>query len=140
LWEVAGSRGRQQVVVGAVTKGLHTAECQGLILAAQDYEYNVLRRAHLPLTPSAGEQQVSGGRVEGESTGGPASQSTRSSPEAPKWCPSIFFGGLLKAFCRVAMVEPPVSYSYLESTVPAAACEVAISVGSAGRARSSRRV
>jgi hypothetical protein len=40
----------------------------------------------------------------------------------------------------VAMVEPPVSYSYLESTVPAAACEVAISVGSAGRARSSRRV
>src|SRR2546421_11228976 len=45
-----------------------------------------------------------------------------------------FFGGLLKAFCRVAMVEPPVSYSYLESTVPAAACEVAISVRSAGRA------
>ena len=31
------------------------------------------------------------------------------------------------------MVEPPVSYSYLESTVPTAACEVAISVGSAGQ-------
>jgi hypothetical protein len=38
------------------------------------------------------------------------------------------------------MVEPPVSYSYLESTVPAAACEVAISVESAGRACSARRV
>jgi hypothetical protein len=38
------------------------------------------------------------------------------------------------------MVEPPVSYSYLESTVPAAACEVAISVRSAGRTCSTRRM
>jgi hypothetical protein len=45
-----------------------------------------------------------------------------------------------QGFCRVAMVESPVSSSYLESTVLAAACEVAISAGSAGRACSTRRV
>jgi hypothetical protein len=57
----------------------------------------------------------------------------------PKGPPSIF-GGLLKA----AVVSPwwshQFSNSYLESTVPAAACEVAISVESAGRACSTRRV
>ena len=41
----------------------------------------------------------------GEWTGGPASQSTRSSLEAQKWPPSIF-GRLLKGSCRVTVVEP----------------------------------
>jgi hypothetical protein len=46
----------------------------------------------------------------------------------PKWPPSIF-GGLLGTPVCVPMAEPPVSY--LESTVPAAACEMAIVFGSA---------
>jgi hypothetical protein len=46
--------------------------------------------------------------------------------------PPSIFGGLLKTPVVVAMVEPPVSYP--EFTVPATACEMAISVGSAVRA------
>jgi hypothetical protein len=53
---------------------------------------------------------------------------------------SLYFWRHSQSSCRVAMVEPPVSYSYLKSTVPAAACEVTISVRSAGRTYSTRRV
>src|SRR5271154_871960 len=40
-----------------------------------------------------------------------------------------YFLGPSQDFCHVAMVEPPVSY--LESTVPAAACEIAVSIRTA---------
>jgi len=52
---------------------------------------------------------------------GSTSQSTRSSP---KWPPPPIFGGLLGT--------PVVLVSDLESTVPAAACEMTIAFGSAG--------
>jgi hypothetical protein len=81
------------------------------------------------------ENKVSGGELKGEWTGlGLRRKSVRSSLEAQNALPLI----LVAFSCRIAMVEPP--DSYLESTVPAAACERAISVGSAGRACFARRV
>ena len=79
------------------------------------------------LTLSAGEYRVSGGELK-------VSRARRPKPKMA----SLYFWWPSQDSCRVAMVEPPVSYSYSESTVPAAACEVAISVRSASRA--TRRV
>ncbi len=90
------------------------------------------------LTLSAGEYRVSGGELKVSRQVGLPRNSRARRPK-PKMA-SLYFWRPSQGFCRVAMVEPPVSYSYLESTVPAAGCEVAISVGSAGRACSTRRV
>jgi hypothetical protein len=84
------------------------------------------------LTLSAGEYRVSGGELK-------VSRNPRARRPKPKMA-SLYFWRPSQSPCRVAMVEPPVSYSYLESTVPAAACEVAISVRSASRICSTRRV
>ena len=90
------------------------------------------------LTLSAGEYRVSGGELKVSPQVG-LPRNPRDRRPKPKMA-SLYFWRPSQSSCRVAMVEPPVSYSYLESTVPAAACEVAISVGSAGRTCSTRRM
>jgi hypothetical protein len=47
----------------------------------------------------------------------------------PKNGPPLYFWPPSQDSCRVAMVKPPVSY--LGSTVPATACDIAVSVGTA---------
>jgi hypothetical protein len=86
------------------------------------------------LTLSAGEYRVSGGELKvSRQVGLPRNPRAR----RPKMV-TLYFWRPSQSSCRVAKVEPPVSYSYLESTVPAAACEVAISVRSAGPTCSTR--
>jgi hypothetical protein len=82
-----------------------------------------------PLLPaptlSAGEHKVSGGESRvSRQVGLP--HTLRAPRSKPKMA-SLYFWRPSQGSCLVAMAEPPVSY--LESTAPAAACEIAVSIG-----------
>jgi hypothetical protein len=88
----------------------------------------------MPLLPmptlSAGEHKVNGGesRVSRQVRLPHNLRAPRSKPKMA----SLYFWRPSQDSCHVAMVEPPVSY--LELTVPAAACEIAISIRTANYA------
>ena len=90
---------------------------------------HLLRRRLLPpLTISTGEYKVSWGKLKVSRLVG-LLHSPRARHSKPKMA-SLCFWWPSEDSCHVIMVEPPVSC--LESTVPIAACEIAVSVRSAG--------
>jgi hypothetical protein len=68
-----------------------------------------LRHRFYQHSPRAGELKVSGGRVEGESNRGDCLHILRARRSKPKMAALIFWRPFQDS-CRVAMVEPPVSY------------------------------